>query len=130
MNLLIIYQFIAIIQNKIVDFSPDIKREGCLTAGIYPSSKEGFIIFVNKYLEAIKSMNILASWNDRILEFEEYIWNNYISKDKISNGISNGILGIVELTSLESFYTESKYWWQNLYENKTILIITPFVKSL
>ena len=129
-ELLIIYQFIAIIQNKIVDFSPDIKREGCLTAGIYPSSKEGFIIFVNKYLEAIKSMNILASWNDRILEFEEYIWNNYISKDKISNGISNGILGIVELTSLESFYTESKYWWQNLYENKTILIITPFVKSI
>lgn len=131
-ELLVIYQAIGILQNQIADFSPDIMREGCFTAGIYPPTKEGFLIFVNKYLEAIKSMNILASWNDRILQIEEYVWNNYIVKGKTGGpGRRAGEqLGIVELTSLESFYTEPKYWWQTLYENKTILIISPFVKSI
>ena len=123
-ELLVFYQSVGILQNQIAEFSPDIKREGCLTAGIYPPSKEDFLYFIKVYLEAIKSMNILASWNDNILHIEEYIWNNYIIKDK------NEHYGLVELTTLESFYTEPKYWWQNLYENKTILIISPFVKSI
>ena len=127
-ELLIIYQSIAIMQNKITDFSPDIKKEGCLTAGIYPPTKEGFLIFTKAYLEAIKSMNIMASWNDNILQIEEYVWNNYIIKDKIE--FINEPIGLVELTTLESFYTEPQYWWQNLYENKTILIISPFTKSI
>ena len=131
-ELLIIYQSIAIMQNQITDYSPDIKKEGCLTAGIYPPTKEGFLIFTKAYIEAIKSMNIMASWNDNILQIEEYVWNNYIVKDKNAplNAPINEPLGLVELTTLESFYTEPTYWWQNLYENKTILVITPFTKSI
>ena len=139
-ELLVVYQSIQILQKQILGFSPDIFREGCLTAGIFPPTKEGFIIFVKKYLDAIKSMNIMASWNDRVLEIEEYVFNNYVMKDKLmDNSLNNSyqenqenqeIHGLVDLCSLESFYTEPKYWWQNLYENKTILIITPFVKSI
>jgi len=123
-ELLIIYQSTCIIQNKLTDFSPDIRKEGCLTAGIYPPTKEGFLIFTKSYLDALKSMNIMASWNDNILQIEEHVWNNYIIKDKQET------TGLVELTTLESFYTEPQYWWQNLYENKTILVISPFVKSI
>jgi hypothetical protein len=125
-ELLVIYQSVGIMQNQITDFAPDIKREGCLTAGIFPPTKEGFLIFVKLYLDAIKSMNIMASWNDNILQIEEYVWNNYIIKDKNTNENT----GLVELTTLESFYTEPQYWWQTLYENKTILIISPFIKSI
>jgi len=135
-ELLVIYQSIGILQNQITDFAPDIKREGCVSAGIYPPTKEGFLIFVKAYLDAIKSMNIMASWNDNILQVEEHIWNNFIIKDaNNANNVNNANntnehYGLVELTTLESFYTEPKYWWQNLYENKTILIISPFVKSI
>ena len=125
-ELLVIYQSIGILQNQITDFAEDIKREGCVTAGIYPPTKEGFLIFVKAYLDAIKSMNIMASWNDNILQVEEHVWTNCIINDKNTNEH----YGLVELTTLESFYTEPKYWWQNLYENKTILIISPFVKSI
>jgi len=132
-ELLVVYQSIQILQKQILGFSPDIFREGCLTAGIFPPTREGFIIFVEKYLDAIKSMNIMASWNDRVLEIEEYVFNNYVMKDKLMDNSfheTQEIHGLVDLCSLESFYTEPKYWWQNLYENKTILIITPFVKSI
>ena len=133
-ELLVIYQYIGIMNNQIADYSPDIKREGCLTAGIFPPTKEGFKIFVNTYLDAIKSMNIMASWNDHILQIEEYVWNNIIvnsKKDQTDEtDETDKILGLVELTTLESFYTEPNYWWQNLYENKTILVISPFVKSI
>ena len=124
-ELLLIYQSIGIMNNQIADYSPDIKREGCLGAGIFPPTKEGFLIFIKAYLDAIKSMNIMASWNDNILQIEEYVWNNYIINSK-----KDETLGLVELTTLESFYTEPKYWWQNLYENKTILVISPFTKSI
>ena len=131
-ELLVIYQTIGILQNQIQNYSPDIFREGIQGAGIYPCNKEGFIIFAKTYLESIKSMNIMASWNDNLLQVEEHIWNNYIvnSKKLDSDGDSNEVLGLVDLCSLESFYTEPKYWWQNLYENKTILVITPFTKSI
>ena len=136
-ELLIIYQYIGgVMQNQLIDyidFSPSVKKEGCLTAGIFPPSKEGFIIFVKAYLEAIKSMNIMASWNDNILGIEEHVWNNYVIKSKLDASINESVnepIGLVELTTLESFYTEPQYWWQNLYENKTILVITPFTKSI
>ena len=124
-ELLIIYQTLCITQNKLNDFSPNIIREGVMTAGIYPASKERFISFVKLYLNAISSMNIMASWNDNILEVEEYVWDKYI----LEPSCLDNCLGIVELGSLESFYTESKYWWQNLYQHKTILVISPFVNS-
>lgn len=102
------------------------KRDGINVVGIHPNTKDGFINFVKIYLQSIKSMNIIASWNERLINIEEYIWSNYISNNKKVNEI----LGIVELMSLESFYTNKQYWWQNLYENKTILIISPFTKSI
>ena len=135
-ELIIIYQAILIQQGQIADFSMDMKRDGSDVAGIHPNTKEGFMNFVRIYLEAIKSMNIIASWNERLINVEEYIWRNYIvnSKQSLANvansGLINETLGIVELTTLESFYTERQYWWQNLYENKTILVITPFTKSI
>ena len=132
-ELIIIYQAILIQQCQMTDFSMDMKRDGSDVAGIHPNTKEGFINFVRIYLEAIKSMNIIASWNERLINVEEYIWRNYIVNSKqslLTNKANQEPLGIVELTTLESFYTERQYWWQNLYENKTILVITPFTKSI
>ena len=124
-ELLVICQTFGILQNQIDDYSLCVKQEGCIGAGIFPPTKESFIIFVKTYLEAIKSMNIMASWNDNILHVEEHVWNNYImkAKDQYKDTGTNSITGIVELKILESFYTEPKYWWNTLYENKTILII-------
>ena len=136
-ELIIIYQAILIQQGQMTDFSMDMKRSGSDEAGIHPNTKLGFMDFVRIYLEAIKSMNIIASWNERLINVEEYIWRNSIviyKQSLIANvanpGLINETLGIVELTTLESFYTERQYWWQNLYENKTILVITPFTKSI
>ena len=126
-ELIIIYQAILIQQCQMTDFSMDMKRDGSDVAGIHPNTKEGFMNFIRIYLEAIKSMNIIASWNERLINVEEYIWRNYIVNSKVGKPEH---LGIVELTTLESFYTERQYWWQNLYENKTILVITPFTKSI
>jgi len=125
-ELRLIYQFFSILQNQLADFTPDLKNEGCNVSGLYPPSKEGFLIFIKTYIGALQNMNIMASWNDNILQIEEFIWNNYI----INNKNNNVTLGLVELTTLESFYTEPQYWWQNLYENKTILVISPFIKSI
>jgi hypothetical protein len=134
-ELRLIHQFfLIVINNQLDDFTPDIKREGCNVSGLYPSSKEGFLIFIKAYLDALKSINIMASWNDNILQIEEYVWNNIIinsKKDQTDEtDETDKTLGLVELTTLESFYTEPNYWWQNLYENKTILVISPFVKSI
>lgn len=123
-ELQIIYQTILISKKILNDYNPNIRYEAVNTAGLHPSDNNTFNIFTNVYLEAIKEINVLASWNDNLLQVEEMIWKQFI----ISN--QNELKGIVDLTSLESFYTTPDNWWQTLYKNKTILIISPFTKSI
>ena len=130
-ELLLIYQTILQNQGRINNFINSTIQEA-INTGLHPPTKEVFKLFVNIYLEAIKEINVLASWNDNLLQVEEMLWNQFIKSSNPTKPIvnPNEIKGIVDLTSLESFYTTPDNWWQNLYKNKTILIISPFTKSI
>lgn len=123
-ELQLIHQTILIDIKKLDDYLPYLKYEVTNAAGLYPDNSVIFKLFVNDYLEAIKNLDILASWNDNMLSVEEWVYRCFINPNESTDK------GIVDLLSLESFYTDSKYWWQNLFENKTILIISPFIDSI
>jgi len=125
-ELQIIYQTILISKKLLDNYHPQIRYEAINTAGMHPPNNNTFSIFTQVFLESIKEMNVLASWNDNLLQMEEMIWNQFINPIPMSKEIK----GVVDLTSLESFYTTPDNWWQNLYKNKTILIISPFTKSI
>lgn len=124
-ELRIIYQYYSILKNILRDFTTNMKNEGVICTGIHPNTSDAFFLFVKEYIKSISSINILASWNDNILYLEEHIWNTYILQNNVDED-----KGVVELMALESFYSESAYWWQNLFENKTILVISPFINSI
>ena len=123
-ELQLIHQTVLIDVKKLDNYLPYLKYEVTNAAGLYPENDEMFKSFVNQYLEAIKDLEVLASWNDSMLSVEEWVYNIFINPKELIN------IGIVDLTSFESFYTDSKYWWQTLFENKTILIISPFIDSI
>ena len=123
-ELQLIHQTIIIEQKTINDYMLNLRYEVTNASGLYPDNNDTYKLFVNDYLESIKQLDILASWNDNILPVEEWIYKLFINP-KLSID-----KGIVDLTSFESFYTESKYWWQHLFKNKTILIISPFTDSI
>lgn len=124
-ELMLIFQTLLILLNISKDYNDKLVYEAINTAGLYPEKKDVFIKFTKLYLESIKNIDIMASWNDNIIKIEEYIWNEYININSNHN-----IRELVDLKSLEPYYTTSNYWWQNLYKNKTILIISPFVRSI
>lgn len=116
-----------IIQGKNNEYSQGIQYEATYCAGLYPNIKSHFINFMSVYLESVRQINIMASWNDNLLQFEESLWREYglSLKDKL-----NTIKQLVDLPALEPFYSTPNYWWQHLYVHKTILIVTPFTKSI
>ena len=73
-ELLLIYQTILQNQGRINNFINSTIHEA-INTGLHPPTNEAFKLFVNVYLEAIKEMNVLASWNDNLLQMEEMIWN-------------------------------------------------------
>ena len=89
---------------------------------MYPIYKPTIETFIKVYLESLRSIDVFASWNDKFIDFEHTLYSSYISP--------KGVCGIVELTALESFYTSREHWWQTLFNNKCILIISPFVESI
>lgn len=123
-ELQLIYQTILIEKRNLDDYLMYLKYEVTNASGLYPDDNNTFKLFVNEYLESIKDIDILASWNDKMLSVEEWIYKLFINKNL------SIYKGVVDLQSLESFYTDSKNWWQNLFENKTILIISPFTESI
>lgn len=127
-ELLLIYCYHLISQGKMKQYPPDVLREIEYTAGLYPIDVVTIEKFVKVYLEALRSINVFASWNDRFIEFEHALYSNYISSS-IKNEL-RVLDGIVELTALESFYTTSEHWWQTLFRGKCILVISPFVDSI
>jgi hypothetical protein len=121
-ELLLIYCYHLISQGRMREFPPDILREIEYGAGLYPIDKPTIETFIKVYLESLRSIDVFASWNDRFIDFEHALYSSYIS--------SKGVGGIVELTALESFYTTREHWWQTLFNNKCILVISPFVDSI
>jgi hypothetical protein len=124
-ELQIIYQTILIERNLINDYNPTTKHEA-INTGMHPPINDTFKLFAKLYLDELKNINILASWNDNLIQIEAMIWYQVIT----SNRNPDEIKDIVDLMSLESFYTNPANWWQNLYKNKTILIISPFTDSI
>ncbi len=141
-ELQIIYQTILISRKMLKDYNPGISYEAINTAGMHPPNNDTFKLFTQVFLDAIRPLNILASWNNNLLQVEEMIWNQFITQPQpslphsIPHTTSQNqtyppeLKGIVDLMSLESFYTKPEYWWQTLYKDKTILVISPFTKSI
>ena len=130
-ELQIIVQTMMIANKMLNDYNPVIRYEAINTAGMHPPNNNTFNLFSQVFLDTIKEMNILASWNDNLLQFEENIWNQFINRPpQLLQNQQQEVKGIVDLMSLESFYTTPDKWWQNLYKGKTILIISPFVSSI
>ena len=77
-ELLLIYQTILQNQGRINNFINSTIQEA-INTGLHPPTKEVFKLFVNIYLEAIKEINVLASWNDNLLQVEEMLWNQFIT---------------------------------------------------
>jgi hypothetical protein len=127
-ELQLIHQSVLIDIKKLDDYLPYLKFEVTNAAGLYPEHNNFFKLFVNMYLDAIKELDILASWNDNLLPIEEWVYSTFINSKQIINPKYSK--GIVDLMSFESFYVDSKYWWQTLFENKTILILSPFTYSI
>jgi hypothetical protein len=119
-ELLLIYCYHLISQGRMKSYPPDVLREIEYGAGLYPIDNETISTFIKMFLESLRSVDIFASWNDRFIEFEEALYSNYIKPT----------INIVELTSLESFYTSREHWWQTLFAGKCILVISPFVESI
>jgi hypothetical protein len=130
-ELQIIVQTMMIANKMLNDYNPVIRYEAINTAGMHPPNNTTFNLFSQVFLDTIKDINILASWNDNLLQFEENIWKQFINRPpQLLQNQQHEVKGIVDLMSLESFYTTPDKWWQNLYKGKTILIISPFVKSI
>lgn len=133
-ELLLIYCYHLITQGRMQWFPPDVLAEMENGAGLYPLDKATIETFIRVYLDSLRALDVFASWNDRFIDFEEALYSSYISKyNSVSSKSekskkSDG--GIVELTSLESFYTSREHWWQTLFRGKCILVISPFVDSI
>lgn len=120
-----------LINNRIITYYPEkLIYDATNGSGIYPPSPVGMKNFSNEYIKILKNIDILSSWNDEVLDIERHIWEDFILGQPYNPANPHPLSkNIVDLTAFETFYTSSKYWWQNLFENKTILIISPFTAS-
>jgi hypothetical protein len=127
----ICYQSMLINNKQIADYNGFIKNEAFVGVGIYPQNSIAIQLFNQEYLKALRNIDILASWNDNALMIEQQIWEQVININPSSSGIVDAARKeLVDLTSLESFYVDKSLWWQDLLHNKTVLIISPFTKSI
>jgi hypothetical protein len=124
-ELLLLYCYHLISKGLMKEFPPDVLREIEYGAGLYPIDTATIETFIKVYLESLRSIDVFASWNDRFIDFEYALFSSYISPSSALH-----MSGIVELTALESFYTSREHWWQTLFSDRCVLIISPFVESI
>lgn len=100
-----------------IDWSPTVIQEIFVNAGVFPQTEDMRIKFCNMLADALKCMDVVASWNGGLKEFEQrFILNN--NKDCV----------LVDLQSLEPFY--SGVPWSSHLKDKNVLVVSPFVKSI
>ena len=129
----ICYQSMLLNNKQIADYNGFIKKEAYVGVGIYPTNSIAIQLFNQEYMKAIQNIDVLASWNDNALMIEQQIWEQVINPSSGVGGfgnVGNPKKELVDLTSLESFYVDKSLWWQDLLHNKTVLIISPFTKSI
>lgn len=113
LKVLVEYQLIS---KKIKpNFSNNIYNEGKLLSGIFPISFQAFSQFSKTYAEAMKHIDMMATWID---EREKYLISKYCSENIL----------ITQLESIEPFFSSSP-WTQSLLGRK-VLIVHPFVSSI
>lgn len=94
---------------------PDwLKRNACVLSGIYPNNNENLIKFANYYANCMKDLDISA-----VISNLDYDWlvNTY-SPDA----------HYVRLWGLEPYHFKNP--WSKCLENKNVLVIHPFEKSI
>lgn len=117
----ILYQRYLIESRIINDFTEECYFDGG-TSGLYPKNKNNFIDFIDYYAKKLNCMDIMSNWFVTLLKFEEiYIWQKLLQEKP----------QLVDLPTLECFRSKNRsHWWQNHFQNKTILVISPFVDSI
>lgn len=83
-------------------------------SGVYPNTKENLDKFSEFYLKCSKSIDILALWG---IINEKYYVKNYCSESKF-----------IRPVSLEPYYFNNP--WSEALEDKKVLVIHPFKKSI
>lgn len=108
----ILYSYFAIKQPEEHSFN-----EGYINSGIFPKTIDTFNYFCKTYLEAIKHLDLAPRWCKCAEVFEQELYS------QLAPRCYNTPLG-----DLEPYYFDSP--WTDYLENKTVLVISPFAKSI
>lgn len=104
-------------RNQPVQWSPTVEQETCVNAGVFPKTEQARVNFAETLAESLKNMDVVASWNGGLKEFEQRLILS-----------SNKDCTLVELTALEPFY--SGIPWSTHLKGKNVLVVSPFVESI
>ena len=104
-------------RNQAVQWSPTVVQEIFVNAGVFPQTEQARIYFSETLSESLKLVDIAASWNGGLREFEQRL---ILSNNKDCQ--------LVDLMSLEPFY--SGLPWSTHLKGKNVLVISPFVESI
>lgn len=103
---------VSVISNKKGNYSKNLVHEMQEVAGFYPSNTDTLNDFGKFYLNLYSNIDILASWRKE----EKFISNFLAFQYKI------------DIRHLESFRASNP--WTKSLENKKILVINPFIKTI
>lgn len=98
------------------NYSEEIKYRIKNHAGVFPDTDESLDEFSKIYIDSIKNIDILAVWG---IKNEKKIINKYCKKD----------IKLIKPRGLEPYYFKED-GWSRLLENKKVLVIHPFKKSI
>jgi hypothetical protein len=107
-------KIIQYVQGRYTSWPEEVKVALNRNAGFFPLEEESLEKYGETYLDAIKNIDILGTWQ---LENEDVIFKNYFPNAKL-----------VRLNCLEPYYFEKP--WTRLLKNKRVLVIHPFSKSI
>lgn len=108
----ILYSYFAIKKPEEHSFN-----EGYINSGIFPKTIETFKYFCKTYLEAIGCLDLAPRWCKCAEVFEQELYK------QLSPFCYN-----TPLSDLEPYYFDKP--WTDYLENKTVLVISPFAKSI
>lgn len=115
-ELLLINHYLRIKNHISLDYSKNIREQAKYCAGIFPNDNKTLNKVAEIYLNAIKDLDILAVWNFE--DIEEYLVKYYTKN-----------INLIDLDSISS-WKHNQFPWTKYLENKKVLVIHPFKKSI
>lgn len=100
-----------------IPWNPVIVKENYVNAGVFPQTEEARIYFCEQLLDSLSVGDFIAAWNSGLAEFEIKL----IKKQNID-------CTLINLCALEPYYSGNP--WTNTLEDKNVLVISPFERSI